>query len=720
MKQLFTIVISLLLLGSATAQTKQFSCTAGEMSQKQYDKHPELLAAKAQMDSFTAEYTKRQRLMRTSGLRSSTPYVVPVVFHILHNAGYENVPDSFIYVEIHNWNQYMSMTNPELSMTVPSFTNLIGDPQVEFRLAQKDPNGNCTNGIDHIYTEATYFGDDDDKLNPWPPDQYLNVWLMKAIKQDSTDYGILAYAYYPTAVNTYSNNAIIDGILAKYFIVGGYDPQGGITHVFERSCLGHECGHWMNLEHPWGNTNSPGQACGDDDVDDTPITEGQQNIDPIATEFCTPGITENVQNIMNYSNYHFMFTLGQVDRMHAALNSSFAGRDSIWSYNNLVRTGTDQPIVYPNPNSCAAPIAEFAVSDRYICTGQNIQFTDVSFNAIYQVRQWTFPSDASITTSTDAAPIVYFNTPGWKQVTLLVSNANGSSTKTKTMVFVNSGISITAPYIETFEDTAEVSANWTVLNYDNNNTYFHWYNSGHASGGSYTLNMYESQYDGDRDELVSPMLDLTNLSNNQATLTFDYSFATWDASHVADSIASLAVLVSNDCGASWHSIYYNTGGYNLFNAGAMTTGPYYPARADEYWKHVSVSIPSNMLTTGTNFKIELLSVQQANEFYIDNINIGEAINPTGINTVVSGINSLNVAPNPASGSAAVIVDLSLAVDVTITLSDMTGREVATIYKGQMQAGTHKVAFDSDDIATGIYIVKVSNGKSFMQNRFVKI
>ena len=720
MKQLFIIFISMLLVGSAVAQTKQFSCTAGEMSQKQYDKHPELLAAKAHLDSFTAEYTRRHRQMRASGLRSSTQYIIPVVFHILHNAGYENVPDSFIYVEMHNWNQYMSMTNPELSMTVPSFTNLIGDPQVEFRLAQIDPNGNCTNGIDHIYTQATYFGDDDDKLNPWPPDQYLNVWLMKGIKQDSTDYGILAYAYYPTAVNTYTNNNIIDGILAKYFIVGGYDPVGGITHVFERSCLGHECGHWMNLEHPWGNTNSPGVACGDDGVEDTPITEGQQNTDPITCEICTPGIIENVQNIMNYSNYHFMFTLDQVDRMQAALNSYVAGRDSIWSNTNLIRTGTDQPITYPNTNSCAAPIAEFAASDRYICTGQPIQFTDVSFNAVYQNRQWTFPSDASITASTDPAPIVYFNTPGWKQVTLVVANTNGSSTKTKTMVFVSAGNSITAPYIETFEDTAEVSANWTVLNYDNNNTYFHWYNSGHTSGGSYTLNMYDSQYDGDRDELVSPMLDLTNLSTSHASISFDYSFATWDASHVDDSIASLAVLVSNDCGASWKSIYYNTGGYNLFNAGAMTAGPYYPGRADEYWKQVSINIPNNYLTAGTTFKIVLLSVQQANEFYIDNINIGQAINTTGFNTVVSGINSLNVAPNPSSGPAAAIVDLSAAADVTMTLSDMTGREVATIFQGQMQAGTQRVAFDSDNIASGIYVVKVFNGKGFMQKRFVKL
>ncbi len=721
MKNLFTLLTYVLLGATAMAQTQKFGCTAGEMSQKQYDKHPEFLLAKAQLDSFTAIYSKRQKDLRASATTGgTTPYIVPVVFHILHAGGYENVPDSFIYVEIHNWNQYLSMTNPELPMTVPSFVNLIGDPQVEFRLAQKDPNGNCTNGIDHIYTQATYFGNDDDKLNAWPPDQYLNVWLMKGIKQDSSDYGILAYAYYPTAVNTYTNNNVIDGILAKYFIVGGYDPVGGITHVFERSCLAHECGHWMNLEHPWGNTNSPGVACGDDGVNDTPITEGQQNTDPVTTEQCTPGVIENVQNIMNYSNYHFMYTLGQVDRMHAALNSPFAGRDSIWSYTNLVRTGTDQPLTYPNPNSCAAPIAEFAVTDRYVCPGQNVQFIDASFNAEYQTRQWTFPADASITTSTDPDPIVNFATPGWKAVTLVVSNANGSSQKTKSMVYISSGNSITAPYIETFEDSSEANANWVSLNYDNNNTYFQWYNSGHHSNGSYTLNMYDVKYDGDRDELVSPMFDLTNIPYGQTTFSFDYSFATFDGSHLFDSIASLAVLASNDCGNSWHTLYYNTGGRNLFNGGTQSAGPYYPAKTDDYWKTVSVNIPNQFITTNTNFKIELLSVQQANEFYIDNINIGQAANTTGINNIsVAGINSMSIVPNPASGQASVIIDASSPATVSVSMYDMTGREIATLYQGQIETGTRNIAFDTEGIASGVYLIKISDGRTFMQRRFVK-
>ena len=717
MKQLFTITICILFTHLATAQqNKIFSCTTGEMSQKQYTKHPELLGAKAFLDSFTTAYIAQHPVPST---RSTSPtYVVPVVFHILHDAGYENVPDSFIYIEMHNWNQYMSATNPELDTVVPSFQGIIGNPQVEFRLAQIDPYGNCTNGIEHIYTQATYYGDDDDKLNAWPPDQYLNVWLMKAIQQDPSDYGILAYAYYPASVSIYYNQEIIDGILAKYFVVGGYDQSVG-SHVFERSTLGHECGHWMNLEHPWGNTNSPGVACGDDGVYDTPITEGQQNIDPWTNDQCTPGVIENVQNIMNYSNYHIMFTQGQVYRMQAALNSPVSGRDSIWGQDNLIATGTDQPLTYPNPNSCASPIADFAVSQRYACTGQNLTFTDVSYNAVYQNRTWTFPADASITTSTDAAPVVNFSSPGWKQVTLQVSNSNGSSQKVKTMVYISDGSSLVAPYLETFEDTNEVNANWEVLNWDNNNTYFQSYPLGHASNGSYMLNMYHSEYDGDRDELVMPTLDLTNLTRQQETLSFDYSFATFQADLLDDSIASLSELPSTDCGNTWQRIYFNTGGYNLFNVGAIF-GSYTGNSTDEYWKTVTIQIPVALITPSTTFKFELLSAQLANNFYIDNVNVGQAVN-TGINTVSpSAISSLNIAPNPATDRATVVIDAATAAYITVGLYDMTGRLISTIYQGQTDVGIRKIAFDTEEISSGIYMVKVSTGSAVTQKRFVKM
>lgn len=699
------------ILMPAMAQEQKFGCTAGEMSQKQYDKNPELLKAKAQLDSFTAVFVQQRQAQHSQ--RSGATYIIPVVFHILHNAGTENIPDSLVYVEMNHWNQYMSMTNPELPTTVPSFVSILGNTQVEFRLAQKDPQGNCTNGIEHIYTQSTYYGDDETKLDPWPREKYLNVWLVRGIQKDTTNYGILAYAFYPPAVANYTNNDIIDGIIAKSFVVGSND-------AFSRPTLGHECGHWMNLAHTWGNTNNPGVACGDDGVNDTPITKGDQNTDPIHEARCDSGVVENVQNIMNYAEHHFMFTQGQVDRMQAALNSPISGRNNIWTTANLIATGTDQPLTYPNPNSCAAPIADFAVNSRYVCIGENVRFTDVSYNAEYQNRVWTFPSDASITTSTDQKVTVNFINQGWKEVTLEVSNVNGSSRKVKTMVYVTDGSAIAAPYLETFEDTNEVNANWHVLNYDNNDTYFQWVNDGHHSNGCYKMNMYNAYYDGDKDELVSPAFDLSNLASTQRKISFEYSFATWNANHLADSVASLSVLASTDCGNTWRSIYFNAGGYNLYNAGSIA-GPYVAGQTDEYWKKVTINLPSYLLYPSVNFKIQLLSAKAANHFYIDNINIGNAPDATGISELQSSvIDDINVIPNPTAGDALIILTASENTEATVVLYDMTGRKISNIYDGQIAAGENKIKFVSSKLSSGVYVVKVFDGKVFSQKRFIKI
>jgi PKD repeat protein len=714
MKKIY--LFALFIAAIVTTQAQTFGCLAGELSQKQYDKHPELLVIKAQLDSFTREYVKRakqERQQQGAAQRSAAVYVVPVVFHILHDGGSENLPDSIIFREMIHWNQYVSMTNPELPTTVAAFDTLEGNPQVEFRLAQIDPNGNCTNGIERIYTSTTYDGDDNNKQDPWPPQKYLNVWVVNDMSEANNF--AAAYAYYPSAVATYVNNDIIDGIIVLSTYVGS-------NAAYNRPTLGHESGHWMNLEHVWGNTNSPGVACGDDDVDDTPITKGNSGGCTTSQDGCNPPIIENVQNIMNYSACHFMFTKGQVDRMHAALNSPVSGRDSIWGTNNLIATGTSQPLTYPNPQSCAAPIADFTVSNRYICAGQVVTFTDASWNADIQSRTWTFPADVNLGNSTtaDATPSVSFTTPGWKQVTLMVSNANGSSQKVKSMVYVSDGSTIIAPYFEGFEDATESQANWQVINYDNNNTAFTYDNTiGHYSNACYKMNMYNALTDGDRDDLISPTIDMTSVDPSTMTLSFDYSFATYNSAHMSDSIASLSVSASIDCGVSWHRIYFNPGGFNLYNAGAFTTGPYTPGQQDEFWQNVTINIPTPYQTSSVNFKFELLSAKSANQFYIDNINIGQST--AGINTVkVNAVNSMTIVPNPAQGSATLMLMASTNTNATAIMYDMAGREVMTIFSGQLTGGQKNIPFNTENIEDGVYIVKVSDGKTSIQQRFVKM
>ena len=194
------------------------------------------------------------------------------------------------------------------SSIVSVFKPIAADCEIEFRLANIDPNGNCTNGIERIPSILTYNADDNSKLDPWPSNQYLNVWVVS----DLGNSGAAAYAYYPGTAP-----AGKDGVIA----IHGYIGSIGTGSLGRSRVLTHEIGHCLNLAHVWGSTNNPGVACGDDGVNDTPITKGWTACN-LNGSVCNPPAIENVQNYMEYSYCCNMFTEGQKTRMRAALNSA--------------------------------------------------------------------------------------------------------------------------------------------------------------------------------------------------------------------------------------------------------------------------------------------------------------------------------------------------------------------------------------------------------------
>lgn len=79
-------------------------------------------------------------------------------------------------------------------------------------------------------------------------------------------------------------------------------------------------------------------------------------------ERTTCGSLDNVQNYMEYSYCSRMYTLGQRARMRAALNSSTADRNQLWTPQNLEETG-----VFEEELLCKA---EFTVDRVEVCLGK--------------------------------------------------------------------------------------------------------------------------------------------------------------------------------------------------------------------------------------------------------------------------------------------------------------------------------------------------------------
>ena len=123
-------------------------------------------------------------------------------------------------------------------------------------------------------------------------------------------------------------------------------------------------------------------------------------------------------------------------------------------------------------------------------------------------------------------------------------------------------------------------------------------------------------------------------------------------------------------------------------------------------------------TTGTKTVTLTLDNGGCTSTYTDTIQVYK---PNGINTLSNTvINTMNIVPNPTAGQANISIGLTEETSVSILVYDITGQLVATVYNGALSAGDHSIAFNTDNIVSGVYLVKVTDGKSSLLKRFVKL
>jgi len=534
----------------------------------QYNKTTHALEVKAKADAANPEK------------QATAIYVIPVVFHIVHENGPENVPDATIHASMRILNEDYRKWNWDTILVTQLFQPIIGEAFIEFRLAKLDPNGNPTTGIDRIVSSETNIGDDSSKLNYWPRSKYLNIWICKVSSAGA------AYAYSPSGVPT----AIWDGILSNYDYIG----EGERT-------LTHEVGHWINLRHTWGGSNTPGLSgnCSlDDNVGDTPNTEGVSNGSCDTTDATCSSI-DNIQNHMDYSSCEHMFTAGQVTRMRSALTSSTASRNNLWKVNNLISTG-----VYTGAIDFEADITS-------VCAGSSVMFTDMSYNGITE-WEWSLPG-ATPDSAFGRTPIVTYNTVGTYDATVKISNDTGSSLLTKTN-YIRVITALLPPYSQDFQSSA--SNDWSVSG-EGGSPWSFTFESFSGSGGSIMIDNFNNGSEGDVTIGLGPTIDMNVMES--ATFEFKAAYATRDPS----TFDILKVYASGDCGVTWAILLVTGGGTLAAGNGSQTT--YFAPSDSNDWQSFSTSISSNLLTENFRYKFEFTS-DAGNNIYIDNINITGTLN----------------------------------------------------------------------------------------------
>jgi len=389
-------------------------------------------------------YVKTQSSSNTP--KAAAQYRIPVVVHVMHKGEAVGVGTNVSDADIRKAIRDLNNDYRKIAGTAGAGNGV--DTEIEFALAVRNPNGQCTNGINRVSMtgNATYMasgvrsstsnGITDAQLKAvagWDRTKYYNIYLVSEIDNNEGGAGTQGYAYFASSHGTTSDGAVI---LASNFTSGG-----------SRTAT-HELGHALNLFHTFegdgSGANCPtqqngcGSNAGDCCADTPPHKRSQSDCNTTGTNSCNSNSSNSlfVRNYMDYSSDACMnmFTANQKTRALAVCSGP---RASFFATTNLALV----PV--------AAPVVDFTTTSSVICSGQTISFTDLSAcvpntylpetNWANMTFSWTFTNGSTVLTSTAQNPTMTFTVPGAYDVTLTVTTAQGTNTLTKPAYVILAG-----------------------------------------------------------------------------------------------------------------------------------------------------------------------------------------------------------------------------------------------------------------------------------------
>lgn len=604
----YTLFISFFILSGFFSQQIDYSNTRpGEDVEycTTHKKLQELLQDpefRKQFEEEQVQFRREEGKYKSSGRKRGTVLTIPVVFHVLHSGGVENISDEQIYDALSIMNRDFRLQNEDAKTVHTDFKSLPSDVEIEFKMATKAPDGTCFSGITRTFTtDTTSNGNKQVSLikagndvfkGEWTGNKYLHFFICKYIG------GAAGYTYRPWGTGSTMTNGI--------WILHTYVGSIGTSNVIKSRALTHEVGHWLNLMHTWGGNNNPGNttSCNDlyqDEVDDTPPTIGVTRCN-LNENSCGP--RANVENYMDYSYCNKMFTPDQVTRMRTALLSTIGGRNIVSSAANLSSVGV------LNPALCSV---DFKFDQSPICSGSEVSFEDLSFNNVV-TRKWNFPGGIP-SESNEVNPKVVYKNSGKYTVSLTVSDGFNTLTKTIDNAVTVAPMSLKIPFYEDFQNSLSNSnfTNWTVSNDGKNETFKIFNGAGYSDNNSLYLNNFKDKTKS-IDALISNSFDLSLVKNeSDVTLSFMYAYKKIKST----DNEFLRVYFSSDCGKTW-SVKRVISGDNLSSLTELSD--WKPSSQSDWKKVVLNNFTTSFWNSNVRVKIEFEG-NGGNNLFIDDINL---------------------------------------------------------------------------------------------------
>lgn len=347
--------------------------------------------------------------------------------------------------------------------------------------------------------------------------------------------------------------------------------------------------------------------------------------------------------------------------------------------------------IYP---SCTPPVAEFMVSDSSICSGTTVQFTDLSTN-FPATRMWLFPG-GNPSVSTAQNPSVKYNNAGNRKVTLIVTGAMGTDTMIKS-AFI---------HVDPLPAVTVAGSNGT-LQFCPESTY-----SLIASSPSSIIT-----WDWIRFNIPiganSGTLPVVKGGTYKVTVTDTAGCTTTSAKYIVTkyAYATIAVTASGP-------LTFCPGDSVVFSA--VTN---YPANTFS-WKNYSTVIPgatSSQYTATTSGSYKAIAktvnncVRVSPAFLVD-VNC-DFIEESRLNEALS--DDIILFPNPVADVATLEFSIEMADNISILLTDITGRHIFLLENNRFESGHHSFTFETATLTPGIYQLGVIGNDKLKTINFIK-
>ncbi len=670
-----------LLAQEETNEENPFRCATDSIYDMLVQKDPQVALNRAKLNDFVRNYIKQNPKRSDDQV-----YIIPIVFHVIHTYGVENVSNEYLQGVVNQLNLDFRKMRSDTASIKDEFKSIAADAKIEFRMARKDPNGNCTMGVTRTYSPLTKNGGEIVKFlegaESWDNSKYLNVWVVVNPGQ-----GAAGWAYYPG-----TGGDDVDGIILMY--------------DYLNVALTHEIGHYLNLPHPWGSTNDPGLASNcdiDDGIEDTPNTIGHTSCNLNAV---TCGSLDNVQNFMEYSYCYRMFTNGQAAVMRATLNSDVSYRNNLWTSENLTATGTNEDYV---EEECA-PIADFNQSERNLCEGATVTYNDFTYNtSSVDYRLWNMEGGTPAT-STDENPTITYNEKGVFDAELYVENSTDGSTLTKenaVRVYSKSD-GYELPYTEHFESftfpniSGNANNDFYVENYnpnpeDNSGSWWmpgneSWMQVNNGVSGK-AIRIRNSRVANKKNKIYLP-----NIKIDRHDADLEISFKVAAARKSDDSYTDeLCFYYSTSCGDTLR-LGHSFSGSRMITAIESRPSDYIPS-ADE-WKTHTFTVKASTFK-GENFRLIIESSNTfGNTIYIDDLTYSFLEQEDAVDEV-NDLN-LSVFPNPFCDNLYIQVSEDDEI-YKVEIYDIMGRILRSVDIVDEQTN---IGYAFENEVRGVYFVKL--------------